>query len=214
MVTLGSTTTITSPPRPPLPPSGPPSGLNFSRCTEAQPLPPSPALAWMTTRSTNVVTVVRGVTEGRPWLRSGFGNDTDDATTAGSAELHAARAEREEGVIASATDVRARVEVRAALADDDLTGIDDAGRRSASRRGAARWSRDRFGCSMHPSYEPWSYFPALMRGDLHTGELLTVTHPASVSGLVLVAEDAILGPRSWSMTSAVDRDTSEGSVAS
>lgn len=30
----------------------PPSGLNFSRCTEAQPLP-LPARAWMTTRSTN-----------------------------------------------------------------------------------------------------------------------------------------------------------------
>src|SRR4051812_39165412 len=43
-----------SPPLPPLPPSGPPSGLNFSRCTDAQPLPPSPAAACSTTRSTKV----------------------------------------------------------------------------------------------------------------------------------------------------------------
>ncbi|SKS30098.1 Uncharacterised protein [Mycobacteroides abscessus subsp. abscessus] len=35
--TCGSTSRITLPPRPPLPPSGPPRGLNFSRCTEAQP---------------------------------------------------------------------------------------------------------------------------------------------------------------------------------
>ncbi|ETZ96404.1 hypothetical protein I545_7001 [Mycobacterium kansasii 662] len=41
--TCGSTTKTMLPPRPPLPPSGPPSGLNFSRWTEAQPLPPEPA---------------------------------------------------------------------------------------------------------------------------------------------------------------------------
>lgn len=51
--TCGSTTKTMLPPRPPFPPSGPPSGLNFSRWTEAQPLPPEPALVWMTTRSTN-----------------------------------------------------------------------------------------------------------------------------------------------------------------
>ena len=51
--TCGSTTSTMLPPRPPLPPSGPPRGLNFSRWTEAQPLPPEPARAWMTTRSTN-----------------------------------------------------------------------------------------------------------------------------------------------------------------
>ena len=48
----------TSPPWPPLPPSGPPSGLNFSRWTEAQPCPPSPAATCSTTRSTNVATAV------------------------------------------------------------------------------------------------------------------------------------------------------------
>src|SRR5690349_16195078 len=45
---------MTEPPRPPLPPSGPPSGLNFSRLTEATPWPPAPALRCSTTRSTKV----------------------------------------------------------------------------------------------------------------------------------------------------------------
>src|SRR4051794_20128109 len=46
------------PPGPPLPPSGPPSGLNFSRWTEATPLPPRPAATCSVTRSTNVGTAM------------------------------------------------------------------------------------------------------------------------------------------------------------
>ena len=42
-----------SPPRPPLPPSGPPSGTNFSRWMDTQPSPPLPAEALSVTRSTN-----------------------------------------------------------------------------------------------------------------------------------------------------------------
>ena len=41
------------------------------------------------------------------------------------AELHRTGLEREQGVVATATDVRAGVEVRAALADDDLARADD-----------------------------------------------------------------------------------------
>src|SRR5437899_8735553 len=41
---------ITSPPRPPSPPLGPPNSMNFSRRNATQPLPPSPertyTLAW------------------------------------------------------------------------------------------------------------------------------------------------------------------------
>ena len=48
-----STSRITLPPRPPLPPSGPPSGLNFSRWTEAQPCPPWPACTLSTAWSAN-----------------------------------------------------------------------------------------------------------------------------------------------------------------
>ncbi len=56
VVTCGSTTSDTLPPCPPLPPSGPPKGLNFSRWIETQPCPPSPACRCRTTRSTNVAT--------------------------------------------------------------------------------------------------------------------------------------------------------------
>src|SRR5258708_29318498 len=44
-----------SPPFPPSPPSGPPLGTNFSRRKLTQPLPPSPALAWILIWSTNMV---------------------------------------------------------------------------------------------------------------------------------------------------------------
>ena len=53
---LGSTSMITSPPRPPLPPSGPPSGLNFSLRIEAQPCPPSPACTCNSAWSANSAT--------------------------------------------------------------------------------------------------------------------------------------------------------------
>src|SRR3954471_4028787 len=49
---------MTEPPGPPLPPSGPPSGLNFSRWTEATPCPPRPALMCSDTRSTKVGTAM------------------------------------------------------------------------------------------------------------------------------------------------------------
>src|SRR4051812_37347683 len=58
VVTSGSTRRITEPPGPPLPPSGPPSGLNFSRCTDATPCPPRPALTCSDTRSTKVGTAM------------------------------------------------------------------------------------------------------------------------------------------------------------
>src|SRR5262245_42546834 len=51
-------------------------------------------------------------------------DDVDDAATATGAELDVARDQREQGVVATATDARARVEVGAALADDDLAGVD------------------------------------------------------------------------------------------
>src|SRR5580692_11265330 len=54
---LASTSRITLPPRPPLPPSGPPSGLNFSRWIEAQPFPPWPACTCSVTRSANSATM-------------------------------------------------------------------------------------------------------------------------------------------------------------
>ena len=52
------------------------------------------------------------------------GGDVDDAAAAAGAELDLARDQREQGVVAAATDAVARVEVGAALADDDLAGVD------------------------------------------------------------------------------------------
>src|SRR6516225_3705670 len=45
---------MTSPPRPPSPPEGPPRGTNFSRRKAMQPLPPSPALTRILASSTNM----------------------------------------------------------------------------------------------------------------------------------------------------------------
>src|SRR4051812_28287757 len=52
-------------------------------------------------------------------------HDVDDLATAASAELHRAGLEREQGVVAATADVLAGVEVGAALADEDLAGLDD-----------------------------------------------------------------------------------------
>src|SRR5699024_8045244 len=52
-------------------------------------------------------------------------DDVDDPAAPAGAELHRARGEREQRVVATAADVGAGVEVGAALADDDLAGVDD-----------------------------------------------------------------------------------------
>src|SRR6476659_2407704 len=144
VVTPGSTRRITLPPGPPLPPSGPPSGLNFSRCTEATPLPPRPAVTCSVTRSTNVGTAI-GVSSRAPWTartakgrpavsagrpfalclssrpRSlGGREDVHDAAAALGAELDVAADEGEQRVVATTADAAAGVEVGAALPDDDL----------------------------------------------------------------------------------------------
>src|SRR5262245_2837730 len=130
---------MTLPPGPPFPPSGPPSGLNFSRCTLATPLPPRPAVTCRVTRSTKAgpatmhsclgwsaspwdlgVAVGREVqdTRGAPLtqqdaprgkavirLSSLSGrDDVDDATAPLGAELDVAAHQREQGVVATATD--------------------------------------------------------------------------------------------------------------
>jgi hypothetical protein len=53
-----------------------------------------------------------------------LGDDVDDATTTLLAELDIPRRQREQGVVLTAADEVARVEVGAALANDDLAGID------------------------------------------------------------------------------------------
>src|SRR6188474_1914363 len=146
VVTSGSTRRMMLPPGPPLPPSGPPSGLNFSRCTDATPLPPRPAATCRETRSTNVGTAIASSLavpdgllndEGRlrcsgnalvsGWVGSGSlpgRDDVDDPATTLGAELDISAYQREQGVIAAAAHAGAGVEVGAALAHDDLAGVD------------------------------------------------------------------------------------------
>ena len=52
------------------------------------------------------------------------GGDVDDVATAPAAELHRAGDQSEQRVVAAAADVVAGVEVGAALADEDLAGVD------------------------------------------------------------------------------------------
>jgi len=52
-------------------------------------------------------------------------HDVDDTASASRAELDIAGGQGEQRVVATATDVGAWVEVRAALANDDLTGVDE-----------------------------------------------------------------------------------------
>src|SRR5215468_427867 len=150
----GSTSRITSPPRPPFPPSGPPSGLNFSRRTEAQPCPPSPAFTRRAARSANSATVsflpggrarpgrlaprrVRGGPAAGPPLTSSldarllgrhlgrrFGDDAHGAPATHAAERHHPADEGEQGVIPAAAHAGPGVEMSAALTDDDLARVD------------------------------------------------------------------------------------------
>src|SRR3984957_381916 len=141
-----STSRITLPPRPPLPPSGPPSGLNFSRWTDAQPFPPWPACtrsdAWSANSAMLIPFYMRmaGQETGPPRTFSFcFGllghvfnvqrvrvrDDAHGAATAVPSELDLAGHQREQRVVVTATDALARVEVRAALPDDDLARVDE-----------------------------------------------------------------------------------------
>src|SRR5690606_610192 len=140
---FSSATSATLPPSPPSPPSGPPSGMNFSRRQPTQPLPPLPAPTWIAASSTTFVGW---------WYRSGVqrrqrerkrnappkrgprdreasrlpGDDVDGAAalrTLGR-ELDRAIDQREQRVVAAQADARTRVELGAALTDDDVAGLD------------------------------------------------------------------------------------------
>src|SRR5699024_904062 len=148
-----STSRITSPPRPPLAPSGPPRGLNFSRCTETQPCPPFPALTCRVTSSTKsgmVLPVGHGpltggsvkrvspgdnakggpVFPGPPTKtttlvrgRLGHRNDVHCLSAAEVAERDLTADQREQRVVTTTAHVGARVEPCAALTNQDLAGV-------------------------------------------------------------------------------------------
>src|SRR5579863_1979213 len=61
---------MTSPPRPPSPPEGPPRGTNFSRRKATHPLPPSPALTRIFASSMNISAKQIGLAAARPRFKS------------------------------------------------------------------------------------------------------------------------------------------------
>src|SRR4051812_34988102 len=66
----------------------------------------------------------RGVLDGGVGRCSGVCGDVDHPTPAPTTELHRAGRECEQRVVATPADVLARVEVRPALTDQDLAGVD------------------------------------------------------------------------------------------
>src|SRR3954453_12378079 len=194
VVTLPSTTSVTSPPRPPLPPSGPPSGLNFSRCTEAQPWPPLPPATCSTARSTKVAAMQ--VSRGRRVETASGGlrlarDDRDDAAAAQVTELDGAGGGREQRVVAASADVEAGVEVGAALANENLAGVDDLAAEPLHteplRVGVTPVAGGR--CALLVCHG--GLLPGLYAGDPQRAERLTVALPLVVAGLVaeLVNDD-------------------------
>src|SRR5512143_4071262 len=110
---------MTSPPSPPLPPSGPPIAMYFSRRNEQAPLPPGPASTWMVASSTNCMERLAAA----PRLTSGFGSDHADDTALEAAfllEFHLTISGREQRVVASTADVVAGMKLSAALTHDDV----------------------------------------------------------------------------------------------
>jgi hypothetical protein len=66
-----------------------------------------------------------GEPSGRSLGELGHGNDVDDTTATLGPELDGTGSESEQRVVATTADEVTRVEVRAALADDDLARLDD-----------------------------------------------------------------------------------------
>src|SRR5437016_5279073 len=116
---------MTSPPCPPSPPDGPPKGTYFSRRKAEQPLPPRPPVTCRSTSSTNAVLTFRAGRR-RASLRR-FGRQRDDgdelAPAPAVAVLDVAGRGGEQGVVLAASDVAARLDGRAALADEDLAAL-------------------------------------------------------------------------------------------
>src|SRR5215470_15061466 len=124
---------MTSPPRPPSPPEGPPRGTYFSRRKATQPLPPSPAFRRILASSTNTGEPAGGppragtprepwVRVARRWRRASVGNrgHADEAATAPAVfELDVPGDQREQRVVLALPHVFARLVPGAALANQN-----------------------------------------------------------------------------------------------
>src|SRR5207302_5090761 len=131
VLTLRSARAHTLPPRPPSPPSGPPRGTYFSRRNEATPSPPLPACTSIFASSMNFMALKMKKPHRR---RQGFserGSGLRRYDAHGLARVlafhriqHLAGDAREERVVAPHADVGAGMHLRAALAHEDLPGVD------------------------------------------------------------------------------------------
>src|SRR5674536_24032 len=170
---------------------------------DAQPWPPSPAEACRTTQSLNVV--IRRWPELRPhrlggrlggrigWRRSGR-DDADGLAATLGVEQHRARREREQRVVATAADSVPRVEVRPALPNDDLAGLDhlpavplDAEALGVGVPAVPAGGRALLVCHGR-------LLPGLDAGDPQLSQVLAVPLPLAVPGLLLVLENVDLRP--------------------
>src|SRR5205823_12514497 len=111
------------PPRPPLPPSGPPRGTYFSRRKLTAPAPPSPALTKILARSINIA--IPGAKPG-PDAPLGAGGEHGHllASVAGPLEADHAVDERKQGVVAPHADVGSGEDRRPSLAKQNGAGVD------------------------------------------------------------------------------------------
>src|SRR5450755_4287705 len=128
----------------------------------------------------------------RPRLRPR--NDVDDTPTTRRAELDPTRREGEQGVVLATTHVQAGVVVGAALADQDLTGVDQLAAVSLDAeelgvRIAAVTARRRALLVCHVV----TLLSGLDAGDLDHAVALTMALPLAVAGFVLVLQDVDLG---------------------
>src|SRR5690242_2551376 len=131
---LRSARAQTLPPRPPSPPSGPPRGTYFSRRKCAEPSPPLPACTSIFASSMNFMVYKQKSPIGldrASWSRDRLSRrscfyDADRVVVvfAAHAILDLPGDTRIERVVAADADVLARVHPRAALADEDLAGVD------------------------------------------------------------------------------------------
>src|SRR4051812_10113270 len=118
-------------------------------------------------------------------------DDRDDSAAAQMPELDGACGSREQRVVAAAADVEARVEVRAALANEDLAGLDDLATETlhteSLRVGVTPVAGGR--CALLVCHR--ELLPGLDAGDPQRAEPLPVTLPLVVAGLVaeLVNDD-------------------------
>src|SRR6478672_1015259 len=121
----------------------------------------------------------------RPRREASGADDVDDLAAALAAELDRARREGEQGVVTATADVGAGVEVGAALADDDLAGLDDLAAEALHTQvlgvGVATVASGRSALLMCHCSRPF----LLDAGDLDAGQIGAETLALLVPGLVL-----------------------------